>query len=521
MTAQPPALEMRSVRKRFGATVALDGVSLEVAPGECHALLGENGAGKSTLMRVLAGVVSPDAGEISLDGARVSAASPGEARRRGIAMIHQELALAPHLSVMENLYLGAEPRRRFGLLDRGALEEGARRALAEIGRPELDLRTPVGRLDLATRQLVEVARAVAVGCRVLVLDEPTSSLARPDILRLFELIRGLRARKMAIIYISHFIEEVEAIADRYTVLRDGRTVSSGALAATSRSALVADMVGREPGELFPRSPRRAGEKLLEITDLAGSPLPRCASLSVHRGEVVGIAGLVGAGRSELVRTIFGLARQQGGTVRVASNVATTAARPASPSQRWHEGVGLVSEDRKGEGLMMAQSVAENMTLTRLAEEGRTSPLAKGTGSSRESLWRWASRRGQVRAAQTWIDALAIRCRDASQPVVELSGGNQQKVALARLLHHDCDLLLLDEPTRGIDVGAKAAIYRLMDRAACGELGRAPRGLCLVSSDLFELLGVCDRVAVMTRGRLGAARPVGEWSEHELMMEATG
>jgi len=486
---------MRGVRKSFGATAALAGVDLRVGPGEVLAVVGENGAGKSTLMKVLAGVVRPDAGTMLLDGVAYAPQSPRDARAAGVAMIHQELALAPHLTVAENVLLGTEPAR-WGLLDRRALRAAARAALADLGRPDIDPAAVVSTLPIADRQVVEIARAVAVDCRVLVLDEPTSSLTAADVRHLEALVKRLRDRGHAILFISHVLEEVRSFADRVTVLRDGATAGGGALAGLDDATIVRWMVGRAVTELYPRSSRTPGPVVLEVDGLAGRRLPRAASLTLRRGEVLGIAGLVGAGRTELVRAIFGLEPVRSGTVRVAAHVG-----PASPARRWSQGVGMVSEDRKGEGLALDLSVADNLTLSRLG--GLGPPGFVGAGR-------------QADAARRWLEPLRIRCRDVAQPVAALSGGNQQKVALARLLHHDVDVLVLDEPTRGIDVGAKARIYEVID-----ELATRGRAILLVSSHLPELLGVCDRVAVMRRGVLGPARPVDEIDDRSVMQEAIG
>ncbi len=482
---------MRGVRKSFGATVALDGVDLAVPAGECHALLGQNGAGKSTLMKVLSGAHRPDGGELFLDGRPYRPRDPLEGRRMGVAMIYQELSLARHLSVEENIVLGVEPGR-WGLLDRREIRRLALEALSQLQHPEIRPESKAGGLTLARQQIVEIARALAVGCRVLVLDEPTSSIPRDDAERLFGIVDRLRRQGLAIVYISHFIEECRQVAGRYTVLRDGKTVGGGEMAAAAPAAIVDLMVGREVGRLYPRSKRSPGEEALSIEDLAGVEKPVAAGLALRRGEVLGIAGLVGAGRTELVRAVFGLDPVRSGRVRVG---AWTGA--ASPARRWAQGIGLVSEDRKSEGLALGLSVADNLTLTRL--DGLLLPARQGGEAAR------------------WIEKLGIRCRGADQRVRDLSGGNQQKVAFARLLRHDVDVLLLDEPTRGIDVGAKAEIYGLIDELVSG--GR--KSVLLISSYVPELLGVCDRIAVMCRGRLGPARPVEGLDERAIMLEATG
>lgn len=497
-----PRLVMHGITKRFGATVALAGVDLSVGAGEVHALVGENGAGKSTLMRILAGAESPDAGSMRLDGAPYAPNNPATGRKQGVAMIYQELSLAPHLSVMENILLGMEPTRG-PLLRWGELRRRAAEALRHIGRADIPLDAPAGELPIAEQQLVEIARSVAIGCRVLVLDEPTSSLTRSDIERLFALIRELRDRGHAIVYISHFLEEVIEISDRFTVLRDGASVGHGETARTSTDEIVTLMIGREMDDLYPRSKRAPGETVLAVRDLAGRAKPRSATLSLRRGEVLGIAGLVGAGRTEMMRAIFGLDAVARGQVKVAS-----VAGPATPTQRWAQGIGMVSEDRKREGLALNLSIADNLTLARL---GGFTPLAIVPPNR------------QAHAAQRWIDRLAIRCASPWQPVQALSGGNQQKVALARLLHADVDVLLLDEPTRGVDVGSKAQVYQLIDELARGDVnrGQPPRAVLMVSSYLPELLGVCDRIAVMCRGVLGPAHDVAEVDEHQIMLEATG
>ena len=500
--ASGPRLSMRGVHKRFGATIALGGVDLTVEPGQVLALVGENGAGKSTLMKVLSGAHQPDEGEMWLDGQPYAPRNPLEARRAGVAMIYQELSLARHLTVAENILLGVEPGRGPMMGWRQA-RRIASDALRQLGRPDIPVDVAVGKLSIASQQLVEIGRAIAVGCRVLVLDEPTSSLTSRDIKLLFDLVRRLKSQGISVIYISHFLEEVKEISDEFTVLRDGRSVGGGVTAGAQTRQIVSMMVGRDVEDLYPRSQRLAGDELLRVEGLAGESKPTAASLVLHRGEVVGIAGLVGAGRTEFLRAIFGIDRVRSGEIKVGAYSGS-----ASPRQRWAQGIGMVSEDRKTEGLALGMSIADNMTLSLLEGLG---PAGLVMPSRQEA----ASRR--------WIERLAIKCRTPAQPVQDLSGGNQQKVAIARLLHHEVDLLLLDEPTRGIDVGSKAQIYRLIDELASGDRasGRKPRAILMVSSYLPELLGVCDRIAVMCRGRLGPARPVGQTNEHQIMLEATG
>jgi ribose transport system ATP-binding protein len=493
---------MRGICKRFGATVALEDVGIEVSGGEVLALVGENGAGKSTLMKVLSGAIKADSGEMRLDGKPYEPANPLAARQAGIAMIYQELSLAPHLSVEENVMLGMEPAK-LGVVRWNEVRRRTLEAIKEFENPELRPEAKVSELSVGSQQLVEIARALTIGCRVLVLDEPTSSLTQHDVERLFELIGRLKDRGKAIVYISHFIEEVRQVADRVMVLRDGKVAGESEVAAISNDEIIALMVGRKVEELYPRSSRQAGEVVLEIEDLAGVEKPELASLQLRRGEVLGIAGLVGAGRTELLRCIFGLAPVRRGEIKLG-----VYAGPASPVRRWMQGAGLLSEDRKAEGLALALSISDNVTLSRLRGFG---PFGLVLPSR------------QDRATQRWIEQLGIRCRGPRQSVLSLSGGNQQRVALARLLQHDADVLLLDEPTRGIDVAAKAMIYKLIDKLATAspEECRGPKGILMVSSYLPELLGVCDRVAVMCRGRLGRIHEIDEVDEHKLMLEAIG
>ena len=494
-----PLLEMEGVRKRFGATLALDGVDLAVYAGEVLALMGENGAGKSTLMKMLSGAYTPDEGQMWIAGEPYHPRGPLDARKAGVTMIYQELSLAPHLSVAENILLGTEPTKG-PLLDWRELKRQARAALDEMGQSHINLDAPAGSLSIAQQQLVEIARALALGSRVLVLDEPTSSLTAHDIEQLFKLVRSLRAKGCAIVYISHFLEEVKAIADRFTVLRDGRSVGTDDVASATHDKIISMMVGRSVTDLYPRSPRSPGEPVLEVKSLSGKKgRPIGASLTLCRGEVVGIAGLVGAGRTELLRTIFGLDPVAGGDVTIVSGRGgtVTGTRKATPHMRWASGVGMVSEDRKTEGLALTLSITDNATLSDLPAIVNPGKLERG--------------------AQQWIEKLSVKCQSGRQAIGDLSGGNQQKVAIARLLYHHADILLLDEPTRGIDIGAKAQIYKVIDELAT----RENKAVLIVSSYLPELLGLCDRVAVMSRGTLGVARPVGETNEHKILVEAVG
>ena len=487
---------MSGVQKAFGATRALKNVSFAVAPGEVHALIGENGAGKSTLMRILSGAYRADAGAIEIDGQPFVPENPHHARHCGIAMIYQELTLAPHLSVEENILLGAEPAT-LGWLNRSKRRDIARRALAELQSETIPLIAAVNTLSVAQKQIVEIARALIGEPKVLVMDEPTSSLTQVDVENLFRVIERLRARGVSVVYISHFLEECQRIAQRYTVLRDGETVGTGAMADLNIAGIVRLMVGREMSEIYPRTAHAPGAVVLEVKSISAAPKPRSVSFALREGEILGIAGLVGAGRTETLRALFGLDRIRAGLVIVSGRERTH----SSPAARLDDGIGLLSENRKEEGLMLNRSLSDNLIVTRYAPAA-TAGFVRG--------------RAQQRITQEWIEKLQVRARDPSQPIGELSGGNQQKIALGRLLHHNARVFLLDEPTRGIDVGSKAQIYRLM-----GELAAQGKSILFVSSYLPELLGVCDTIAVMCRGILSEVKPASDWTEHSIITAAVG
>lgn len=493
--SQEIALRAVGLEKSFGPVRALGGVDFECSAGEVHALLGENGAGKSTLLKVIAGVHARDAGSLEYFGQEFAPTSPLDATQAGVATIHQELCLSPDLSVEQNIVLGREPRRG-PVVDRKKQRELAVSSLEKLGASSIDPRSIVATLGPGERQLVEIARALAFDARVLILDEPTSSLTRPDIDRLFDVLRSLRREGRAIIYVSHFLEEVEEIADRYTVLRDGKSVATGSMRETNATALVEAMAGRRLDEVYPPHARTRGEPQLVVASLEGRKLPHDARFTLHRGEIFGIFGLVGAGRTEALRTLFGLDSAKVGDVRVGG---TRLAR-LTPVASLANGIGFASEDRKAEGLALDLSIASNIALSRLDAHA-----SRGVVSARTI----------AEKTEAFAEDLGVRRRSMTQAVSELSGGNQQKVAIARLLHHDVDVLLLDEPTRGIDVASKAEIYRRLD--ACARRGKA---VLVVSSYVPELLGICDRIAVMYRGRLGEPREVSEWSEHALLEEAT-
>lgn len=484
---------MTEIAKRFGATHALRGVSLQAERGEVLALIGENGAGKSTLMKVLSGAHAPDSGSMTLAGSRYEPSGPHAARLAGVAMIYQELNLAPDLSVEDNIMLGVE-RSKAGFLRRNEQRRLVRNALSTLGHPELQPTSIVGRLSVGAQQLVEIARAIVMDAQVIVFDEPTSSLPRRDVDHLFQVIDRLRSDGRAIIYISHFLEEVRQIADRFAVLRDGETAGVGDLEGVTDRDIVSLMVGRSVEELFPQVPHQAGEPILELHKLCGLTTPRDIDLTLRRGEILGVAGLVGAGRTELLRCLFGLDKVKSGQIRVAGVIQT-----ATPRKQIAAGIGLVSEDRKSEGLAQSLSVIDNMALSRLG------PYARGG---------WINHRKMRAGVADWMNRLSVKAHSGTQPVETLSGGNQQKVAIARVLHQQADVLLLDEPTRGIDVGTKSQIYQLI-----GETAAEGKAILFVSSYLPELTAMCDRIAVMARGSIQAIRETQDWTEEDIMSYA--
>ena len=491
-----PILQVSNVSKRFGATHALKNVSFRVEAGEVHTLIGENGAGKSTLMKILCGAYTADSGDLELDGKTFVPENPLYARKCGIAMIYQELNLAPNLTGEENILLGEEPSR-LGWLNRSRQRELARRALAELNHPKIPLGIPVNLLTIAEQQIIEIARALAGQPRVLIMDEPTSSLTRIDTENLFGVIERLKERGVSIVYISHFLEECQRICDRYTVLRDGESVGTGEMKKSDLDEIIHLMVGREMKEIYPRIDHTIGEPVLEFQNIAGMTKPRSVSLQLREGEIFGIAGLIGAGRTETLRAVFGLDRIKGGVIFVYGNPSTH----RSPAQRLAENIGFLSENRKEEGLLLNRSIADNTTLTNFKPVSRMGFIRN---------------RKQFSVTSDWIRKLSVKARSPAQPMMELSGGNQQKIAMARLLQHDANILLLDEPTRGVDVGSKAEIYRLF-----GELARRGKAIIFVSSYFPELLGICDTIGVMCRGELSELRPADEWTEHGIIAAAVG
>lgn len=489
-----PLLSLSGISKQFGATQALRGVELSVPAGQVLALIGENGAGKSTLMKVISGAHAPDAGQMWLAGKRYSPTGPHAARRAGVAMIYQELNLAPDLTVEENIMLGLEPRFA-GFVRRHRQRRRVLEALQTVGHPELDPRRRVGSLSIGAQQLIEIARGLVSDARVMIFDEPTSSLPRADVERLFVIIDRLRAQGLGIIYISHFLEEVRRVADLFSVLRDGRSVGQGRLTEVDDAQIISLMVGRQLETLFPKVPHQPTDGPgLQVDGLPAFDRGAAISLSVRPGEILGLFGLIGAGRTELLRRIMGLDRAAAGEVHWHGR-----RLHGGPGRRRSAGLGLLSEDRKREGLAQDLSIADNLTL------GHSAPVSR---------WGVLLPRRRKRLVSDWMRRLQVKAAGPDSPLSHLSGGNQQKVALARILYQDAGLLLLDEPTRGVDVRTKAEIYRLI-----GEQAAAGKAVIFVSSYLPELLAVCDNLGVMARGHLAEVRSVDNWTEAEVLAVA--
>ena len=489
-------MRMEGIRKAFPGVVALAGVDLALRRGEVHVLLGENGAGKSTLMRIVSGALGKDAGRILVDGRPVEIAGPRHARELGIAIIHQELRLVPALSAAENIFLGREPRLLPGVVDRRTMLVRARALLDRLGA-SFDPARPVAALRVAERQLVEIARALSLDARILVMDEPTSALTERETRTLFEVVRSLTARGVGVVYISHRLDEIFAIGDRVTVLRDGRPVATLPVRGADRRALVRRMAGREGEERRPKAAVAPGEELLRVEGLTRRGILDGVGFTVRAGEVLGVAGLLGSGRTEVVRALFGLDRADEGRVWVRGRPR----RLRTPRQAIRAGLGFVSEDRKGDGLVLGLTVRDNIAL----------PVLRAL--SRLGVVRPAAERA---LAARFIRDLRIRATSAEQRVLHLSGGNQQKVVLAKWLAARVDVLFLDEPTRGIDVGAKQDIYALVDRLAAEGVG-----IVLISSELPELVGLADRVLVMRDGRVAGEFPRAEATQERLLACAVG
>jgi len=491
-----PLLTVHGLEKRYSVPVLSD-FDFELAAGEVHALVGSNGAGKSTFARILCGLVSPDGGRVEFRGRPHAPRSKRDAEAAGVVMVLQELNVIGTLTAAENLFLSRLPHRS-GLIDFAGLHERARTALARVGLAELDPATPAGELGVGQQQLLEIAGALAQDCRLLILDEPTAALTDPEIERLFAYLRELQAAGVGILYISHRMDEIRRIADRVTVLRDGRRIATHCAAETTPAGLVQEMVGHELPERAATGVRAAGEVALQVRHLQTAIGVRDVSFSVHRGEILGLAGLIGSGRTETLRAIYGADPLLAGEIRLGSSPAPVHFR--EPADAVRAGVSMVPEDRKQDGLLLSQSIRVNATLASL-------PLhLKRAG--------WLDAEAEDRTTSALCERLAVRCASLEQPAGELSGGNQQKIVIGRWLARDGEVFLLDEPTRGIDVAAKDRIYQLLQ-----ELAAEQKAIVVVSSDLPELMALCDRIVVLSAGRVAAEFRPGEWTQEKITRAA--
>ncbi|MET9873768.1 sugar ABC transporter ATP-binding protein [Actinacidiphila glaucinigra] len=491
-----PVLALEGVSKSFGAVRALRGVSLRLHAGEAHALAGENGAGKSTLIKTLAGVHRPDTGTVLLDGRPVEFHGPGDARDAGVAVIYQEPTLFPDLSVAENIFVGRQPRRSLGRVDHKAVREAAAELFRRLG-VDLDPEQPARGLSIADQQLVEIAKALSFDARVLIMDEPTAALTGSEVARLFGVVKSLREQGAAVLFISHRLEEIFALCQRVTTLRDGAWIASEPLDGLTEDDLVRRMVGRDLDELYPKQDAEIGEVALSVRRLTREGVFTDVSFEVRRGEIVGLAGLVGAGRSEVARAVFGVDRRDAGEVVVDGKPL----RGGAPSLAMAAGIALVPEDRRAQGLVMDMSIERNIGLTGFAATTKGGLMSRGAERSR---------------ALDWAVRLQVKYARLADVVGTLSGGNQQKVVLAKWLATAPGVLIVDEPTRGIDVGTKAEVHRLLSRLASEGVA-----VLMISSDLPEILGMADRVLVMHEGRLTAEIPRSEATEESVMAAATG
>ena len=489
-------LSLSGVSKSYSALV-LSGVSFDLRPGEVHALVGENGAGKSTLAKIVAGLTQPDTGVMTLGDAAFAPRSKPEAEECGVRLVMQELNLISNLTVAENIFFDQMPHR-FGWVDYTRLNAQARKVMADVGLGELDPARAVQTLGVGEQQLVEIAAGISRRCRVLILDEPTAALTDAEIERLFDQIQTLKRSGAGLIYISHRLEEIQRIADRITVLRDGKVVTTRAVSEVALDEIVRLMVGRDLGQALDRAGREPGPVSLRVENLRAGSAVRDVTFEARRGEILGFAGLMGSGRTETMRAIFGADRADGG--RIYLDGAPSPARIRSPRDAVRQGIALLTEDRKSQGLLLTLPVRANITLMRLGLLSR---------------WRaWVLRETERSEAVRWARALRVRCASIEQRVAELSGGNQQKVVIAKWLFRDCDVLIFDEPTRGIDVGAKFEIYQVL-----GELADKGKSIIVVSSDLKELLAICDRMVVMSAGRVAACFERNGWTEEGIMEAA--
>ncbi len=489
-------LTMENIHKKFPGVYALNGVNFELKYGEVHALLGENGAGKSTLIKILAGIYAADEGQVYLDGQKVAIQDVHQAQAHGISVIHQELCLASNLTVADNIFLGRETTDKTGFVNFSEQNRSAQELLNSLGLA-IQATELVSKLSVAQQQMVEIAKALSIEARIIVMDEPTASLTLREVAMLFQAIANLKRKNIAVIYISHRMEELFRVADRVTVLRDGKCVGTKETAQTRREELIAMMVGRELKDLYRRTFHEPGDTVLEILGLNRANVLRDINFALQKGEILGVSGLVGAGRTELARAIFGIDQLDSGEIRVAG----TRVHIGSPLEAMNYGIALVPEDRKGQGLVLIQSVSYNITLTILKQFIRGAAV---------------DQRLERELVSHYIDKLAIKTPSLQQLTNHLSGGNQQKIVIAKWLATVPKVLILDEPTRGVDVGAKAELYSIIDMLA--EQGV---GIMMISSELPEIIGMSDRVLVMHNGRITANLTRDELDQAKIMHYATG
>ena len=488
-------IQLKRIHKSFGPVSVLKGVDFELLPGEIHALMGENGAGKSTLMKVMTGLHEQDEGDILIDGQPRQFKHPKEAESAGIAFIHQELNILPDLSVTENLFLGRELTGPFGLIKQQEMNRRAREYLAELN-VFLDVDQLARNLSVGQQQMIEIAKALMTDAQVIVMDEPTAALTDREIKALFAVSRALREQGVSIIYISHRMEEIFELCDRITVLRDGQSISTRMIRETSFEETVRDMVGREIGERYPKREANIGDVVLEVDGLVGNRFHN-VSFNVRAGEIVGFSGLMGAGRTEVMRALFGADHHQAGVIKLKGK----AIRIKTPSDAIKHGIAFLTEDRKGEGLLLDFSLRENLSLPTLGQRTKVTVISK---------------KQEEAFAETYLQKLHVKHHSMEQKVKSLSGGNQQKIVLGKWLGVKPDVLILDEPTRGVDVGAKKEIYNIM----C-DLAEAGVAIILVSSDLPEVLGMSDRIVVMREGVVTGTVPKEEATQEKVMTYATG
>jgi len=486
---------MENISKRYPGVLALDNVSFDLTKGEVHCLLGENGAGKSTLMKILSGALKKNTGKTSIEDKEVNYSTPSEARKLGIGIIYQDFKLIPELTAADNIYLGSEiMKNSFTFLDKGKMNELAQKALQELGE-EIPANVPVFKLSVAQRQMIEIAKATHRNIKILAMDEPTASLTTSEIENLFNVIKKLKSEGVGIIYISHRLEEIFEIGDRVTVMRDGKKIATSEIKVTNIKELIRQMVGRELADEFPKHTAKIGEEILNLENLNSGKLKNI-DLKLHKGEILGLAGLVGAGRSEVARVIFGADKTESGKIMFEGKEK----KFKSPKDAINSGIALLTEDRNLYGLFMERSIRENVSISNL------SPLMKGL---------FIDKSEEKKMVSSYFDQLQIKAPSQETKVENLSGGNRQKVVLARWLHTHSKIIIFDEPTAGIDVGVKFEIYNLINK-----LVEQGIGVIVISSELPELIGICDRIAIMCEGRITGELEKKDFSQEKILNLAT-